>query len=221
MTMKKFIALVCSALCFCAAGCQKKIDVSEVSSEKSSEVSEINTNEVITPDKDSEEYALGSYKLSSSGIKIYNENDAVSNEIMKTLEIYFTSFQTRDFDTYKTCLFPDYAEKMETYLQRDYEYGLQESFENQCNDLESMAGGEFTITRIRAVPTNKENFENFFEVLNQEFETDYYSQVKENSDSLTDLYFSIMVEANNEETLLISEFEIVFAEKDGKYYTFG
>ena len=229
MTVKKYIALVCSALCLCAVSCEEKINVSEVSSNESSvassndssEVSEINTNEVITPDEDSEEYALGSYKLSSGGIKLYNENDAVSNEIMKALEIYFTSFQTRDFETYKTCLFPDYAENMEAYLQRDYEYGLLESFESQCDNLESMAGGEFTITRIRAVPTGEDNLENFFEVLNQGFGTDYYSKVKENSDSLTDLYFSIMAEANGEETLLISDFEIVFAEKDGKYYTFG
>ena len=220
MTLKKWLA-VCSVLCLSLAGCQEKIDVSEDSSDDSSEISQINTDEVITPDKDSEEYGLGSYKLSSSGIKIYNENDAVPDGIMNALEVYFTSFQMHDFETYKTCLFPGYADSMETYLQRDYEYGLQESFESQCDNLEDMAGGEFTITRIRAVPTGEDNFENFFDVLNEGFGTDYYSQVKEESDSLTDLYFSIMVDADGEETLLISEFEIVFAEKDGKYYTFG
>ena len=62
MTVKKYIALVCSALCLCAVSCEEKINVSEVSSNESSsndssEVSEINTNEVITPDEDSEEYA--------------------------------------------------------------------------------------------------------------------------------------------------------------------
>ncbi|MBR1591602.1 MAG: hypothetical protein IJ666_01120 [Ruminococcus sp.] len=215
--MKKFFAFICSVLCLSAAGCQEKIDVTE----SSSETSQTSTDEVITPDEDSEEYSLGSYKVSESGIKIYNENDAVPDDIMKTLETYFTSFQNRDFDTYKTCLFPGYADNMETYLQRDYEYGLQESFESQCDNLESMAGGEFNITRIRAVPTGEENFENFFDVLNEGFGVDYYSEVKEKSDSLNDLYFSIMAEADGEETLLISDFEIVFAQKDGKYYTFG
>ena len=140
---------------------------------------------------------------------------------MNALEVYFTAFQNRDFDTYKECLFPGYADYMEEYLQNNYEYGLQESFNNQCDNLENMCGGEFTITRLRAVPTGQDNCESFFEVLNETFDEDYYSVVKEEADSLTDLYFSVMADAKGEESLIISEFEIVFAEKDGKYYTFG
>ena len=219
--MKKILAGICSLLCLSFTGCQEKIDVSEVPSSSSSEIATTDENGFVTPDEDSAEYDLGTYKVSPSGIKLYNENGSVSDEIMNALEVYFTAFQNRDFDTYKECLFPGYADYMEEYLQNNYEYGLQESFNNQCDNLENMSGGEFTITRLRAVPTGQDNCESFFEVLNESFDEDYYSVVKEEADSLTDLYFSVMADVKGEESLIISEFEIVFAGKDGKYYTFG
>ncbi len=219
--MKKILACICSLLCLSFTGCQEKIDVSEVPSSSSSEIATTDENGFVTPDEDSAEYDLGTYKVSPGGIKLYNENGSVSDEIMNALEVYFTAFQNRDFDTYKECLFPGYADHMEVYLRNNYEYGLQESFNNQCDNLENMCGGEFTITRLRAVPTGQDNCASFFEVLNESFDADYYSMVKEEADSITDLYFSVMADTNGEESLIISEFEIVFAEKDGKYYTFG
>ena len=219
--MKKVLVCICSLLCLSFTGCQDKIDVSEVSSDSSSEFVPVDEYEVVSPDVDSDEYELGSYRVSDNNIKLYNENGSVADDIMDALEKYFTSFQNHDFNAYKDSLYPGFVDHMEVYLRNNYEYGLQESFEKQCTNLENMTGGKFTITRIRAIPTEENNFAKFFEVFDESFDANYYSMIKNEADSLTDLYFSVMVKANGEEMLLINEFEIVFAKKDGKYYTFG
>lgn len=219
MNFKRFLSFI-SAMAICSA-------FSSCSSEKAGNITvdEVPTasDEFITPAEDSEEYDLGAYQVSQNGVKYYYDTEVAPKELMNALERYFTSYQQCDFEAYKECLFQGYADRMEEYLQKNYEYGLETSFMNQCDNLKEMAGGEFTITRIRAIESESESPETFFETYDELFETDYYTEINENSDKLYDLYFSIMTKAEGEETesLIISDFEIVFAEKDGNFYTFG
>ncbi len=194
--------------------------------------------ELVVPAEDSEEASLGNYRISDSGIKLYYDDQKYSDDVILALEKYFLSFEHGDFDTYKSMLLPSYAEKMEAYLQENYNYGLEHSFESQCNNLKELAkGDDYTITRIRvtsledeaeetgtAEPTTDENYDpfaGFFESLDNIFEIDYYEAVKKECDSMDILLFSVMTKAGEEENLSISDYEIVFAEKNGNYYTFG
>jgi len=224
--VKKYFSALIALICMCTSfGCSKNSKEDSAVSNQEETVSQNNGNneisELIVPDENSEEYQLGSYRISPSGIKLYYD-ESIPDDLMLTLEKYFTSFETRDFSTYKTCLYDGYSDLMEEYLQKDFEYGLENSFNLQCDNLLGMSGAdEYKITRIRAEHTENDDLSGFFDVLNDNFGRDYYKEVSESSDSLTDLYFSIIVQADDEEVLLISEFQIVFAEKDGKYYTFG
>ncbi len=247
--IKKITAFLACMVCLVSCA-----DADEISSGNSvtGEVSvgSDGVTEIITPAEDSEEYSLGEYRISESGIKLYYNDTDIPTELMLTLERYFTSFQNRDFELYKSCLASDYVERYskylsETYSTEDEEYTLQNSFELQCDNIRSYMiqeisgnyeipedseySGDFKITRIRAEntelledETTEGLTEDFFEYLNGVFDMDYYTYVSEQADSLQYFTFYIIAQGEDgEEHRIISEMDIVFAEKDGKYYTFG
>lgn len=235
-------ALLCLG-CFC--GCNKNDESSGKSSEKESapiEMTSENANkpsekdsdasgekqeEIIVPDEDSDEYDLGSYRISPNGIKLYYEDSEYPPELIETLEKYFLSFSTGDFASYKECIFPSYIDTMENYLQKNFQYGLEKSFQTQCDNLSVNMGGSFEITRIKAekpieVESEEAGAEEFLDNLDSFFGQDYKESVKNDCDALRYMTFSIMAkDADENESLLVSSFYILFAEKDGKYYTFG
>ena len=240
---KKIAAALSSLICLSAfvscGGTAFKVDENgggESVSEKN-ENTEPTVGELIVPKEGDREYNLGNYRMGSQGVKLYYDDD-VSDEFMLTLEKYFISLQNRDFDSYKETVFPDYAERYEEYLKKEYSYGLDHSFELNCDRLASAAsaddGEEFGITRIKAeaiepetddsgnVESEEDIEKESLEYFDELFGIDYYSFVKENSDDIKCMNFYIYAkESDGEEHLIIGENRIVLAEKDGKYYTFG
>lgn len=247
--IKKITALL--ACMVCLVSCAETDEISSGNS-VTGEVSmgADGVTEIITPAEDSEEYGLGEYRISESGVKLYYDDTEIPTALMLTLEKYFTSFQNRDFELYKSCLASDYVERYNKYLSETYssdgeEYTLQNSFELQCSNIrnymiqeiigdyeipeDSEYSGDFTITRIRAEKTTlledetEEGLtESFFEYLNGVLDMDYYTYISEQADSLRYFTFYIIAEGeDSNEHRIISEMDIVFAEKDGKYYTFG
>lgn len=239
MNTLKMAAFIAAAVCMMnTAGCGQ--DDKSGFIRTSTEIGEL-----ITPPEDSEDYSLGSYYEDESGIKLYFGDEDISPDTVQAVKNYFLAFQNQDFDAYKANLYPDYAERYDSYLQENYSYDLKHSFELQCQYLrESMISeiyggydaentenytGDFTITRLRVEnPTLYEGetkeglIKEFFSDLDDSFGMDYHAYVSEHTDSFE--YVTFFVIANGEdggEHLIISEFEIVFAVKDGKYYAFG
>jgi len=249
MRYKQLLAAASAAifLLSCAScGDGTKLTVDESSSGSSSVVSSGDTEptvgDVIQPKEDSAEYDLGSYRMSSTGVKLYYDED-IPVELMFALDKYFTCFQNNDFETYKTLVYPDYAERYEAFLQKDYQYGLDKSFELNCENLRDIMKmhvdedseqadditGDFSITRIKAEApelTEGETMDDLnaklFSYFNEIFGLDYYEFVKENSDDIRYVSFYIYAKGEDgEEHRLISGYDIAFAVKDGTYYTFG
>lgn len=243
---KRIFAAAAAAICLltCAA-CGNEADISVNENVTDSTVpsdAAPSVGEVVEPKEDSEEYNLGSYRVASDGVKFYYD-EPISEELMFALDNYFTCFQNKDYETYQSLLYPDYKERYGNYLQEEFDYDLEHSFELSCQNLRSImqsecaeSGGEeadytgdFTITRIKAEePELKEDetlddlkkqlFDYFFEV----FDMDYYEYVKENSDDIEYISFYIYARGEDgEEHRLISGYDIAFAVKDGKYYAFG
>lgn len=222
--MKKFLA---SILCCCmltACGDNNKNSISENISEIPS-VADGEVGEIITPDEKDKDYNLGEYRYSPDGTKLYFNDDEYPKELILTLEKYFRSLAENDFEKFKSCLYPAYIDEMTDFLEKNYEYGLETSFENQRKSLTEKTGGDFKITRLRAEKTAEntdETIKEFFTSLDETFEKDFYTEVKNDVDNFYHMTFYVMAEnSENTEILLLSEYEIVFAEKDGIYYTFG
>lgn len=183
--------------------------------------------DVIVPEDDAVDVGLGSYRVSSCGIKLYYDETEFSEELLLTLEKYFIALSSADYATYTRCVCPSYIEEMEKFLDEKYGYDLKTSFANQCSTLAQQMKGDYRITRIKLEPApvyteGKDNLETFFSSLDELFGKDYYSLVKEENDEVIDANFYIMAEdPYGQEQLLVSDCEIVFVAKDGKYYTFG
>lgn len=218
---KRILAAICSAAMLSLASCSEEKSESESGSESSESSALVDENgepEFVTnPD----EADLGAYTISDSGIKLYYEPEDISHELMAALEGYFAAYSHNDYEAYTEWIYPEYITQMDKYLEADFGYDLKTSFEGQYETLKENAGGEFTVTRIRAELPAESGVDNYFATLDEVFQTDFYEGVKADTDQLYDLIFYVMVEAEGVETLLLSEFEIVFAEKDGKLYTFG
>lgn len=219
----KTALLLAMSLLFCQPlySCSKKQDESSVAESSSTAV-----NDGVQPTTSADEAELGEYVFSESGIKLYYDESEFAEEvdvagIVAALEKYFVSFSQADYDTYLECIHSEYITQMNAYLEKDYGYDLETSFNKQCETLKSNAGGDYTITRLKVQSPAEDGSEDYLTYLGELYGTDFYNTVKEDSDALHDLIFYVMVEAEGVETLLISEFEIVFAEKDGKYYAFG
>lgn len=252
LNIKKITSLIISAVCLIGfTSCAEKDEItSDNSLFQTVSIGENGVTDIITPAKDSEEYNLGSYRISENGIKLYYDDTDIPTELMLTLEKYFISVQNNDFESYKTVLAADYIERYNKYLIENYstedeEYNLKNSFELRCKHLrnymiQEISGtyeipedntytGDFRITRIKAEETalfEGETLEglteSFFQDSNDNFEMDYYNYIKEQSDSLKYFTFYIIAEGEDgKEHKIISETDIVFAEKNGKYYTFG
>lgn len=222
--MKKLLTLILCCCMLTACGDSNKNSVSESIAEIPS-VAAGELGDIITPGENDKDYNLGEYRYSHDGTKLYFNDDEYPKELIFTLEKYFEAFAENDFEKFKSCLYPAYIENMENFLEENYSYGLEKSFENQRENLTEKAGGDFKITRLRAEKTadNPEEFiEEFLTDFNEIFENDFYTEVKNNTDNFYHMTFYVMAEnSENEEVMLLSEYEIVFAEKDGVYYTFG
>ena len=211
--MKKLLILI---LCCCMlTACGNKIP----------SVAEGELGEIITPDENDGDYDLGDYRYSHDGTKLYFNDDEYPKDLILTLEKYFISFADNDFEKFKSCLYPAYIDNMTAFLEENYSYGLEESFKNQRESLTLKAGDDFKITRLRIEKTDGDStefIEDFFTSFDESFEKDFYDEVKNSTDNLYHITFYVMAEnSEKEEVLLLSGYEIVVAEKDGVYYTFG
>ena len=183
--------------------------------------------ETITPAEDDDDSELGSYRVSDSGIKLYFDETEFPEELMLTLEQYFNSFANVDYNTYSRCSYPDYTEKMQVYLKKEFGYDMKNSFAAQCTNLANTMNGNFEITRIRLdVPPQydetKDNLEAYFENFTDILGENYYEELRKGADKIYDGEFYVMAKGHSgTEQLLVSAYEIVMVEKDGRYYIFG
>ena len=105
--------------------------------------------DIISPEEGAEDSGLGTYRVSSSGVKLYYDETVFPAELMLTLEKYFTSFPSADYATYSRCVFPSYITEMESFLKNNYNYDLKTSFSKQCSSLADKMKGDYRITRIK------------------------------------------------------------------------
>lgn len=214
---KIFAAALGASCCLSLFSCGKtKVNVKDESSEESS----------VQQTTDADEAELGPYVVSSEGTKLYYEDGGFPEDfnaagLAAALEKYFISFSKADYDSYLECLYPGYVSEMEDYLSREFGYGLDKSFATQCENLKNSAGGDFTVTRIKIEASAEDASEKYLDRLGESFGNDFYDTVTKDCDAIHDVIFYVMVESGGMESLIVSEYEIVFAEKDGKLYTFG
>ena len=187
--------------------------------------------DIVSPSAEDQDGDLGDYRETENGVKLYFEEDQFPKELMLTLEQYFLAIENADYSLYTRCTYPDYFDRMTNFLQTNYNYDMKTSFSKQCANLASLMNGSFKITRIKVEPAIEyqegvDNLETYFGNLESLFEIEdgsFYDDIKKNCDNIYDATFYVMAKGKDEdhEDLIVSGYEIVFVEKDGRYYIFG
>ena len=252
MNKRKLAALILAAVMGCGifTGCSKKIAVDNdaetettrvnpdsyqdvvmgdiESAEKSTEpLTYSDIGDFVTPAAEDLDGDLGSYREAADGVKLYFNDDEFPKELMLTLDQYFTSFAENDYTMYTRCVYPDYLDKMDEYLEKKYQYDMKKSFATQCTNLATTANGPFKVTRIKMdVPKQnvegEDNLEAYFKNFTDILGEGYYEQLTKDADKIYDGEFYLMAEDRmGSEKVLISAYEIVCVQKDGRYYIFG
>lgn len=181
--------------------------------------------ELITPGEKDIDADLGSYHVSADGVKLYYEDGEYPLDMVLTLEKYFTAYADGDYTQYTRCVYPGYIDKMEAFLQKEYKYGMKRSFANQCSNLASNMAGKFKVTRIKLEkPENSDDasIKKFFDYISDMCGNDFYNETAGKCDKFHfATFYAIAEDSDGNEQMLISGFDIVFAEKDGRFYAFG
>ena len=194
-----------------AAGCGEKKDKAESSAAESSTADSADSIEPVTEsDPDNMNY------------KLTYDKDKVPDELANTIALYFYAVDTQNYDLYLEQINPLYRTSLESLLQEQYGYGL-----------ENYAGTDnFTIQSLELAQAQEvlaEDFEedtNFVqEYLNaytQAFGEEFTKDLEEQSDAIYDIAVTMKGEnSDGEEITILDSLEILAAEADGSFGVLG
>ena len=112
-----------------AAGCGEKKDKAESSAAESSTADSADSIEPVTEsDPDNMNY------------KLTYDKDKVPDELANTIALYFYAVDTQNYDLYLEQINPLYRTSLESLLQEQYGYGLENSMEQLHQNLVNYAG---------------------------------------------------------------------------------
>lgn len=205
-----------------AAGCGEKKDKAESSAAESSTADSADSIEPVTEsDPDNMNY------------KLTYDKDKVLDELANTIALYFYAVDTQNYDLYLEQINPLYRTSLESLLQEQYGYGLENSMEQLHQNLVNYAGTDnFTIQSLELAQAQEvlaEDFEedtNFVqEYLNaytQAFGEEFTKDLEEQSDAIYDIAVTMKGEnSDGEEITILDSLEILAAEADGSFGVLG
>ena len=175
-----------------AAGCGEKKDKAESSAAESSTADSADSIEPVTEsDPDNMNY------------KLTYDKDKVPDELANTIALYFYAVDIQNYDLYLEQINPLYRTSLESLLQEQYGYGLENSMEQLHQNLVNYAGTDnFTIQSLELAQAQEvmaEEFEedtNFVQVyLNaytQAFGEEFTKDLEEQSDAMQRLTEEMM-----------------------------
>ena len=212
--------LAVSFACQLMTGC-KKIKTPQDVSAGSPDAVQITTT--------AEEAELGEYVISENGVKLYYNAEEFADDTLdlpslaSSLEALFLSYNNNDFEAYKNVLYPEYETRMEKYFQENFNYGLDNSFKLQCERIVALAEGveDYKVTRLKIEAPAEDATAEFLESLSELIGSDFSDFIEKDNGKIRHIAFYVMAQCGEEEHLIISENELFFVEKDGKYYALG
>lgn len=133
---------------------------------------------------------------------------------------YFNAIINRDVSSYKETLFPYYAERMEEYLQSEYGYGMEKSFENLAQNLQ-INNGKFTTLSLSY--SGDEAVEDYLSRLENLLGDGFSQESSEKFDEGCSILFTINAryDGYEEDFSVVSENELICVKSGDSYYVFG
>ena len=194
-----------------AAGCGEKKDKAESSAAESSTTDSADSIEPVTE----------------------SDPDKVPDELANTIALYFYAVDTQNYDLYLEQINPLYRTSLESLLQEQYGYGLENSMEQLHQNLVNYAGTDnFTIQSLELAQAQEVMAEEFEEDTNfvqeylnaytQAFGEEFTKDLEEQSDAIYDIAVTMKGEnSDGEEITILDNLEILAAEADGSFGVLG
>lgn len=151
------------------------------------------------------------------------DSTAVEDAHAQLITDYFTAIEQRDFDTYKALIYPQYYDAMEEYLQENYEYGMETSFEKRVGMFEITEENHFRFTQIKFEAMEDDSIDEYLTSMEQIMGSGFEEKMRAGIDSNTVVQFSVNAISDDmeKETTVVDCNEMILIESDGKVYLIG
>ncbi len=156
-------------------------------------------------------------------LQLIYDSAAVTDAHAQLISDYFTAIQNRDFSAYSELIYPGYYSEMEGYLQENYNYGMEQSFEKRVDMLAITDENHFRFTQIKMEPAAEDSFEAYLTSMDQVMGEEFSENIRSGMDEYTILMFSVNAISDDmeHETTVVDNNEMIIATSGGKAYLFG
>lgn len=160
-----------------------------------------------------------------NGIELfYAGEEEVPAEYATLMTSYFKAIAENDYAGYSATVFPAYATQLEAYLQKNYSYGLESSFQKRRESMKITDTNHYRFTAIRLQMTEQTTLDEYFTQMTTTFDADFCASIQSEVESGCVIKFDLLAESDDmekEETVVAGSEMAVAKGKDGKWYVFG
>lgn len=234
---KIFLAMAVIVMAASLFGCSgdKENDDTSASSEQSSSADE-SVNDDNSNDAASESDTETEDATVQANIPLEYDGTDVNDSCADTINKYFTAIINQRYDDYVDTLDPYYFSVYNSWLDGNYGYGMETSFETMHQNLMNAAVSanndkdvnEVRITKLKLSPTVPKEGEEDGDIIN-----DYLAQydaiigegfteeLKKQCDDVLNVTFTMTADCDGTELEILTDMELLMTVSDGEYRILG
>lgn len=156
-------------------------------------------------------------------MQLLYDKETLDPDCAAVAERYFQAIQDQDFEAYKACIFPVYYDYMERMLQENYQYGMEQSFQNRCRGFLGEGHSSYQFTSLQMSYAADESLDAYFTNMEPIFGADFQKDIQGAMEESHVILFSLNArfDSGTEEKTLVQDNELILAKAKGRYYVFG
>lgn len=161
----------------------------------------------------------------SDGLNVHAE-DGVDSAYVDTLTTYFTAIEQKDYEAFKSVMYPPYLESYNAYLQNNGTTP-EENFERLCTrfDEDGYESWRLTDLNISYYPEEQVDLDDFFSAFKDAgiLDDKLIENCKKDSEEIRDVQFSLqaLYAGDQEPVTVVSGNEIMMVKTAEGTYLFG
>lgn len=155
----------------------------------------------------------------------YYDSEAFPDKYADLVVRYFNAIAEEDYATYKECLYPAYYDCMESYLQKNHNYGMEQSFKNRHAGFlqEDHADCKsYRFTRISLEYATDGSLDDFFASNPEVYNETFANKVKSDISEWHAVLFTLQAQFDQlEPELVVEDVPMIIVQNADGCYLFG
>jgi hypothetical protein len=232
--LKKIAMILAAAMMVLSAAACGSTDT-ESTSEAESSVSEgAETAEASSDDDASEADADSSdadtEETTQAAIPQEYDGSEVDDDCAQLISDYFTAIMNQDYEAYRATLDDYYFSVYNDWLDGNYGYGMETSFETMHQNLLDAADAEdVVVTKLTLSPAEpsedesdiQETIDSYLSQYDEVIGDGFSDALKEQCDDIIDVKFTMTATCDGEEKEIMTDMELLLTVTDGVYRILG